>query len=278
MFCRRSAESGKNAEFLRTPKQLATPCHTGFMRLHILSDLHLEFAPFSPPETDADVVVLAGDIHVGANGLKWAIENFPNTPVLYVLGNHEYYGQGFPRHSDKLRRQAKGTNVTVLECDEVEIGDVVFMGCTLWTDYRLKGDPTKAGTKAEKRMADFRQIRVSPGLRKLKFQDTARRHQQSLHWLFERVEAHVDRKKVIISHHAPSPQSIPERHAGSSIGAAYASDLEPFLEENDVSMWVHGHIHDPQDYAVGPTRIIANPRGYPEESNSSFNAGYIVEV
>jgi len=58
------------------------------MRIHILSDLHLEFGDFDPPRTDADVVVLAGDIHVGTRGVAWARERFHPTPVL---GNHEYY-------------------------------------------------------------------------------------------------------------------------------------------------------------------------------------------
>jgi len=35
------------------------------MKIRVLSDLHLEFRDWVPPESDADVVVLAGDIHVG---------------------------------------------------------------------------------------------------------------------------------------------------------------------------------------------------------------------
>ncbi len=34
------------------------------MKLHVLSDLHTEFADFSPPDTDADVVILAANIYV----------------------------------------------------------------------------------------------------------------------------------------------------------------------------------------------------------------------
>ena len=62
------------------------------MKIHILSDLHTEFAEFSPPDTDADVVVLAGDIGVGLGGIEWAASKFPKVPVIYVPGNHEYYG------------------------------------------------------------------------------------------------------------------------------------------------------------------------------------------
>jgi len=35
------------------------------MKLHILSDIHLECERFDPPETSANVVILAGDIGVG---------------------------------------------------------------------------------------------------------------------------------------------------------------------------------------------------------------------
>jgi len=82
----------------------------------------------------------------------------------------------------------------------------------------------------------------------------------------------------VVTHHAPSPKSIPKRHSGSSIGAAYASDLEPIIEENSATMWIHGHIHDQQDYVVGDTRIIANPRGYPAEPNNEFAENFIVEI
>jgi hypothetical protein len=38
------------------------------MLLHILCDLHLEFGPVEIPATNADVVILAGDTHVGTRG------------------------------------------------------------------------------------------------------------------------------------------------------------------------------------------------------------------
>jgi predicted phosphodiesterase len=65
------------------------------MKLHILSDLHVEFESFNPPETEAAVVILAGDIHVGKKGIDWAKASFSDKYVLYVLGNHEYYGRAF---------------------------------------------------------------------------------------------------------------------------------------------------------------------------------------
>ncbi|CAN7715488.1 metallophosphoesterase [Variovorax sp. LjRoot175] len=63
------------------------------MKLLILSDLHLEFETFEPPQgLEFDVVVLAGDIHSpGRRAVEWAEARFAAKPVVYVPGNHEYY-------------------------------------------------------------------------------------------------------------------------------------------------------------------------------------------
>lgn len=101
------------------------------MKIQVLSDLHIEFRPFDIPDTDADVVVLAGDIHLGIKGIIWAIKNISNKPVIYVLGNHEYYGQTYPKLIKKLKETSTGTNVQILENELIQIGGVNFLGCTL---------------------------------------------------------------------------------------------------------------------------------------------------
>jgi hypothetical protein len=63
------------------------------MKMRVLSDLHLEFQDWNPPDVEADVIVLAGDIHSGSRGVEWARRQFPLTPILYVPGNHEFYGR-----------------------------------------------------------------------------------------------------------------------------------------------------------------------------------------
>lgn len=72
------------------------------MKLHILSDIHLEFQEFDPPDVGANVIILAGDIHVKNKGIRWALDKLPKVPILYVLGNHEYYGKAIPKHLDKI--------------------------------------------------------------------------------------------------------------------------------------------------------------------------------
>jgi predicted phosphodiesterase len=75
------------------------------MRIHILSDLHLEFGPIDLPPTPADLVILAGDIHLKLNGVRWIRHQFPDTPVIYLAGNHEYYGDKLPGLLDKIRAE-----------------------------------------------------------------------------------------------------------------------------------------------------------------------------
>ena len=114
------------------------------MKLHILSDLHLEMVkpPYSwrIPETEADVVVLAGDIGVGLSGVKWAVREAERLQkcAVYVPGNHEYYGERLSV-VEKMRAVARGSRVHILDLDEVMLEGVRFLGATLWTDYLAFG-------------------------------------------------------------------------------------------------------------------------------------------
>ena len=93
------------------------------MKTLILSDLHLEFAPFEPaPDLGFDVVVLAGDIHSPAKrAVQWAADRFRGKPVVYLLGNHEYYDGRLDTTLAEARREAEGTNVHLLDGDELSL-------------------------------------------------------------------------------------------------------------------------------------------------------------
>ena len=237
------------------------------MKLHILSDIHLEFAPFKPPQTEAEVVVLAGDTQPGTRGVTWALETFPNQQVIYVLGNHEYYGQALPRHFEKLRGMAQGSNVHILENESFLYGNVVFLGCTFWTDFELFGNPRIAGYFATLNMNDYRRIRINPSYSRLRSIDTAGIHYHSRHWLTEQLKQYFSAKLVIVTHHLPSKRSLPDDYEDDILSAAYASDLDEFVENSGAYLWIHGHVHTRRDYFIGQTRVICNPRGYPGEDN-----------
>jgi hypothetical protein len=212
------------------------------MRLHILSDLHLEFEPFTPPAVEAEAVILAGDVSTGRNGLKWALKTFPHRPVIYVIGNHEFYGQKLQKLINELQELADGTNVHLLENGSCRIGDVVFLGATLWTDFALNGNPVVSEVVAQTSMNDYRRIRTLPRYSRLKPSDTRRLHMESRRWLEGQAIAHRGRKVVVVTHHAPSIESIPPAFAGDPCNPAFASDMSRFIVESEARLWVHGHI------------------------------------
>lgn len=248
------------------------------LKIHILSDLHLEFAPVQLAQTDADVVIMAGDINLKLKGLYWMKAQFSKKPVLYVLGNHEFYGTAHPRLVEKAKIAAVGTNISILENDEVVIGRTRFLGCTLWTDFELFGDPRVAGYTASKQMTDFHRIRRSPSYSKLRSIDAAVIHKRSLEWLKTKLETKWVGPTVVITHHAPSPQSVPERFRKDIVSASYASNLEDTVKQSRASLWIHGHIHHGSDYVIGDTRVICNPKGYPVERNTDFNPTLVIEL
>lgn len=278
------------------------------MKIHVLSDLHLECS--MPKENlgcvASDVVVLAGDIHTGTLGIEWAGETWIDRPVIYVAGNHEYYGREYTTHRNAMRQVAAGFgNVRLLDRDAVVIQDVVFAGATLWTNYEYSsvGDPVRklsAMSTAMQNMDDHRLIHFGDGkssvsrpflpkdaaeifdIEHLYLRETLT---SSSDKLAERFNANHIRKRVAVSHHLPSGRSIHPRFAQSELNPAFASRLESTIALADV--WVHGHTHDSCDYLVArtegkQTRVICNPRGYSmyamDVGNYAFRPSMVIEV
>lgn len=132
------------------------------MKLHVLSDLHLSVAAFDAPKTNADVVILAGDIARPKEAIAWA-SSFTQ-PVLYVPGNHEFYGGSMASTVQELKHLCGRSDIRVLDNDAAVIGGVRFLGTTLWTDFRLFGEGEKrdlAIREALGFMRDFSVIRIS---------------------------------------------------------------------------------------------------------------------
>ena len=248
------------------------------MQLQVFSDLHLESCIIKPVPKKADVVVLAGDIHVGTAGVKWAKKTFRDCPVIYVLGNHEFYNHSMPDLIRDLRREAKGSNVLVLENNAVEIGGFVFLGCSLWTDFQLCPNAHEAKLFANQEMNDFWLIKKSEGNKLYSAEDSAKRHAASVRWLTRRIARHDPSRTIVVTHHAPSHRSISPQNAGDMLNAAFASDLDSLIRASRIPLWIHGHTHYNVDYKIGGTRIYSNQRGYRHEGLPGFEPGNIIEI
>ena len=283
------------------------------LKLQIVSDLHLEFSDINITNNGADVLILAGDImlaeplyknqplpdDVSADELKklgpnqQAAHRFRGflsrvskefKDIIYIAGNHEFYGGRFNASIDHLKDEcAKYNNIHFLERETIKIGDTTFIGCTLWTDIDRGNPHSEWAVKTG--LNDYRTIRYdgeNNQYSKITPYHTKLRHSQSLTYIKEVIEQNPTETFVVVGHHAPSSLSIHEMYKHEITNGAYYSDLSEFiLDRPQIKLWVHGHTHTSFDYLLGTTRVICNPRGYCRtqfEEPPEWNQGLIVEV
>lgn len=257
------------------------------MKLRILSDLHLEFCKFNPPQVEADAVILAGDIGSGTNGIYWASYHFGNAgiPVIYVPGNHEFYGWDMTNWTAEAFKVAKAHDIILGDCSSTLIekeGEqpVRILSATLWTDFALYGVNSieSCGRLTQRCLYDYTAIQKNGAV--LTWEDTRAISLRTQFWLKAAASrAKMAGEKVVIAtHHAPSERSSLPKYKGDPVTAGFASSLEGFAEEY-VDYWIHGHMHNNSWYKLGNCQVIANPRGYkPPHENPSFDEKLIIEV
>lgn len=253
------------------------------MKISLLSDLHLSVQAMTHPRTDADVVVLAGDLWRPAGAIEWARQF--DKPTLFVAGNHEFYGSDLVTTMQQLRALADGTPVRVLERDEWHHGGVRFLGCTLWSDYRLyasKAERDAALGQVVAEVYDFTRVRIAPDFEDRFTPATSQLlFDSSVAWLEAKFSQPHAGPTVVVTHFAPSQGSIATRFAGSPLNACFVSDLEDRIARWQPRLWLHGHVHDSFDYRIGATRVVANPRGYARDGkveNKAFDPTLVIEV
>jgi predicted phosphodiesterase len=248
------------------------------MKFKLLSDLHLEFDRGNPwfPQPTADdkdtTLLLAGDIHVGKNAEMWIDEMCDRFhKVIYILGNHEYYGHEYYAIQSFWRDKDQSGNFVFLENDHTYVrGDVAIFGATLWTFVQIR-DPFMA-----RRMNDYRIIKINDYgiIRTLTVDDTNEIHQNTIYKLKKFLDLQIDAQKIVMTHHLPHPICVHPRYVGDSLNAFFVTDLDDILKQYDIAVWVHGHTHDNVDTEVHGTRILCNPRGYSGvQLNNNFNQG-----
>jgi 3',5'-cyclic AMP phosphodiesterase CpdA len=281
------------------------------MKIRVLSDLHLECdEPEVIPHAQADLIVLAGDIHNHAAGPRWAAETFDGAvPVVYVPGNHEYYdGEFGALETAMLDAAASVDNVHVLNNAALvdPAGEWRVLGTTLWTDFTLYGADDEALAAsiaaAQRVMLDFRgliqltwphesaQQRPHEGAapsntaaaRDFTPADSLALHVQARAWLERELAKPFAGKTIVVTHHAPHRLSLATRYADDRVSAGFVNHL-PTLVRSPVALWIHGHTHTAFDYIVEGTRVVCNPRGYLDRrtgqpENPQFAWDKVVEI
>lgn len=298
--------SDLHTEFLR-PKILLTPKDLRLGRLYSLEDFAAELAD---AYAHVDVIVAAGDIGTGVSAVGFLKLAFPEKPVIYVTGNHDYWGgEIYSTHrkiadacKDEGSSDSGGSNIHYLQGgDTIEIEGVLFCGATLWTDYLLT-DSVYAIDIALDTMNDFRRIRIrrnsavylnkQEAPSKLKPQHLLGFHRQHLTRIKQVMQqAQLDDKVlVVVTHHAPSAQSLwfdNERAAMQGIrlsgyeksDPSYASHLDHLMQGEDAPQyWIHGHTHVSVNYRIGNTQVVSNPKGYAEGDDTAWVAGRYIKV
>lgn len=252
------------------------------MKLQILSDLHLSVSPMELPQTDADLVILAGDVQRPEAAVQWAL-GF-SQPVLYICGNHEFFGSSIAATTQRVRELCAGTHVHFLDNEVLELGGVRFLGSVLWTDFRINGEgeaEALAKSKSAQFAYDFRKVEYGAPPHVMTPEDTQAMFADNVRWLQEQLAQPFAGSTVVVTHHAPSPGSVHPRFAGSPINGAFVSNVEHLMGGERMQLWVHGHVHDSFDYLVKGTRVLCNPRGYVKEDkaeNPQFDPRMVVEV
>lgn len=269
------------------------------MKILVLSDLHLESTAFEPDSEAvkaSDVVVLVGDIHPGDDGIRWARETFLDKPIVYVAGNHEFYGCDWVQHLETMRETAKVNNVYFLENDSVMIGGVRFLGCTLWTDFEFFGQNVieKMMHYANNNFSDFEAIAAAGNLEagnRLTADLTLQRHRDSRAWLEAELPKGDPAHSVVVTHHYPHQNSTSPKFETDALTAIFGSKLpEKFLLQ--AGLWIHGHSHTSANYRLDGqvggvqryVRVVCNPRGYSlgwtsaNFENQVFNPGFLMTL
>ena len=260
------------------------------MKIQVLSDLHLEFKEnnFRFFDAGADVIVLAGDIGNWKNSLKLINTLFPqDRDIVYVAGNHEFYGSSFDEGYSFLENESKKyTNIHFLENDVFEKEDIVFLGATLWTDFNLFNNYHSIMNKIKSRIRDFSVIKTLDGDR-ITTETIRQRFYSSLKFFKETIKKHKGKKIVVITHHLPSRKALsPYSFKRTTLGydptpSAFASNLDNFIEAHPgITVWIHGHSHYnyPENRVkIGNTILTCNQLGYYFEE-TGFLKGFCITI
>lgn len=247
------------------------------MKIQVQSDLHGAQPGLDP---NADLVIFAGDVATKPKTVAkyfQSLRKVSDIPILYVLGNHEYYNNVYPTAAYEYQEavsQVQG--VHLLDKSEFVYWGVSFIGCTLWTDY----DNQRGISAALMGMNDFEFIKTIRNSQYVNVcpDDFIQDNQYSRTWLAKCLAKNFGKcKTVVITHHMPSFSLVSSQYRGNQLNGAFANDLDNLIAEYRPELWVYGHTHGFKNEKIGDTTCVCNSYGYTGE-RTHFKKNYIVEV
>jgi len=200
------------------------------------------------------------------------------TPVIFVPGNHEYDGLEFDEAHQRLRQACERWGLIWLEQESVVLQGVRFVGCTLWSDFdalsSAAGTAANAaaapGALAEQLKARDKAFRAAnfylrknhslQGGAPMLAEQVREQALKSQRWLRQALATGFDGPTVAVTHFAPSLLSADPRYGLTPGTAGFCNALDDLLPA--AQLWLHGHLHCPQDYVSRGCRVVANPLGY----------------
>ncbi len=243
-------------------------------QVSLVSDLHLELAE-APALKGGDILLLAGDIWTAAHienrgAARRRFEAFCKTElkkyglIFLVHGNHEYYGstlEAAPRIIEEFLEE-HAPQAIVLDNASYTVGDVCFIGSTLWATHGV-GQPG-AELIIGAHLTDFREIRFGD---RLPFTPKTANalHRKAIAFLEQELayQNQAGRSCIVVTHHAPSFKSKAGRRYTLNLDAAFYSNQERLIKANpQIALWAHGHSHATCRYRIAETLVVSNQRGY----------------
>lgn len=253
------------------------------MKIQIVSDLHLEWGAEIKSNIIpvGDVLVVAGDLDTGVKETCRSLlelSNFVCVPIIYVLGNHEFYGGEYAfirKEFEKRKSLLEKNEIYVLDQGTVIINNVLFIGATGWTD----GSYMEYKPYLNLSYPDAKKIR---GFKEAGGQNWGKEDIKYIERELKRNDYGLDsprKKTVVITHHAPCELSLSERYRGESFNTFFINDWSHIIDMYHPELWIHGHMHTSFDYTVYDTRVICNPSGYFRlDPNTEYQLDLFIEI
>ena len=267
------------------------------MKIRVVSDLHIDVNagyPFKLKDKNTFTIICGDTSAYFDKTSKWLRQNIKQG--IFIAGNHMSYNESNHSieyfHEQYKRHYPLDAHLSFLENQYKIIDDIVFVGGTLWTDYQLFGKNSQDMYMwyATKIMNDFRYCKTNTTgnvekervvvLQKITPEYCIDIFNKTVAFIDNICKQFPDKKIVVITHHAPSIQSVPKDLVNEESTPCFASNLEDFiLNHPNIKLWCSGHIHTFSDYYIGDCRVVCNPRGYVKyKENTGFKEDFIVEI